>query len=180
MGSVGDAYDNALCESFFATLECELPDRHRFRTQVEARLAVFDFIEGWYNPRRRHSALDYLSPMIFERSTERDDRPVTSGATIDQGGATSLSPSGRYSDALESSSPSTEPGQLQPNATASCYASAPLKDKVIHFFLNRATSQRGTSLFHPGQASLKRLIRNKHQIGIDTALNFLEIALSVR
>jgi putative transposase len=44
MGSVGDAYDNALCESFFATLECELLDRHRFRTQVEARLAVFDFI----------------------------------------------------------------------------------------------------------------------------------------
>jgi putative transposase len=62
MGSVGDAYDNALCESFFATLECELLDRHRFRTQVEARLAIFDFIEGWYNPRRRHSSLDYLSP----------------------------------------------------------------------------------------------------------------------
>src|SRR5262245_35481474 len=94
MGSIGDAYDNALCESFFATLECELLDRHRFRTQVEARLAVFDFIEGWYNPRRRHSALDYRSPMIFERSQERDDRTVTSGATIDQGGAISLSPSG--------------------------------------------------------------------------------------
>ena len=46
MGSVADAYDNALCESFFATLECELLDRHRFRTQVEARLAVFDFIEA--------------------------------------------------------------------------------------------------------------------------------------
>ena len=94
MGSVGDAYDNALCESFFATLECELLDRHRFRTQVEARLAVFDFIEGWYNPRRRHSALDYRSPMIFERSQARDDRTVPSAATIDQGGATSLSPSG--------------------------------------------------------------------------------------
>ena len=94
MGSVGDAYDNALCESFFATLECELLDRHRFRTQVEARLAVFDFIEGWYNPRRRHSALDYRSPVIFERSKERDDRPVTSGATIDQRGATSTIPLG--------------------------------------------------------------------------------------
>jgi len=94
MGSVGDAYDNALCESFYATLECELLDRHRFRMQREARLAVFDCIEGWYNPRRRHSALDYLSPMIFERSQERDDRTVTSGATIDQRGATSLSPSG--------------------------------------------------------------------------------------
>ena len=94
MGSVGDAYDNALCESFFATLECELLDRQRFPTQADARLAVFDFIEGWYNPRRRHSSLDYLSPMIFERSQETDDRTVTSGATIDQGGAISLSPSG--------------------------------------------------------------------------------------
>ena len=93
MGSVGDAYDNAMCESFFATLECELLDRHRFPTQANARLAVFDFIEGWYNPRRRHSSLDYLSPMIFERSHERDDRAVPSGSTIDQGGAISLSPS---------------------------------------------------------------------------------------
>jgi putative transposase len=68
MGSVGDAYDNALCESFFATLECELLDRTRFKTQVDARLAVFEFIEGWYNPHRRHSALDYLSPINYERS----------------------------------------------------------------------------------------------------------------
>ena len=67
MGSVGDAYDNALCESFFATLECELLDRDRFRTQADARRAIFDFIEGWYNPRRRHSALDYLSPMAYEK-----------------------------------------------------------------------------------------------------------------
>ncbi len=67
MGSVGDAYDNALCESFFATLETELLDRRRFPTQAEARLAVFDFIEGWYNPHRRHLSLDYLSPIRFER-----------------------------------------------------------------------------------------------------------------
>jgi putative transposase len=67
MGSVGDCYDNAMCESFFATLECELLDRGRFATPAEARLAVFDFIEGWYNPRRRHSALDYLSPLVYER-----------------------------------------------------------------------------------------------------------------
>jgi putative transposase len=67
MGSVGDAYDNALCESFFATLECELLARRRFATQAEARLAVFDFVEGFYNPRRRHSALGYLSPLEYER-----------------------------------------------------------------------------------------------------------------
>ncbi len=68
MGSVGAAYDNALCESFFATLECELLDRRRFRSQAEARMAVFSFIEGWYNPRRRHSALGDLSPLEYERN----------------------------------------------------------------------------------------------------------------
>ncbi len=65
-GSVGDAYDNALAEAFFATLECELLDRRRFRSQAEARMAVFHFIEGFYNPTRRHSALGYLSPIEFE------------------------------------------------------------------------------------------------------------------
>jgi putative transposase len=69
MGSVGDCYDNAMCESFFATLECELLDRHRFADRAEAELAVFDFIEGFYNTRRRHSALDYLAPAAFERKT---------------------------------------------------------------------------------------------------------------
>jgi putative transposase len=72
MGSVGDAYDNALCEAFFATLECELLDRRRFRSQAEARMAVFGFIEGWYNPRRRHSALGYLSPMEYERRVKAE------------------------------------------------------------------------------------------------------------
>jgi putative transposase len=66
MGSVGDCYDNALCESLFATLECELLDRQRFRSQDEARRAVFEFIEGWYNPHRRHSSLAYASPAKFE------------------------------------------------------------------------------------------------------------------
>jgi putative transposase len=70
MGSVGDCFDNALCESFFATLECELLDRQRFRTQDEARRAVFDFIEGWYNLHRRHSSLGYLSPAEFEKLSE--------------------------------------------------------------------------------------------------------------
>jgi len=113
MGSVGDAYDNAMCESFFATLECELLDRERFCTQTDERLALFDFIEGWYDLRRCHSALDYLSPMIYERSHGTRDRTVASGATIDQGGAISLSPQGSCSDHPESRSPSTEPGQLQ-------------------------------------------------------------------
>jgi len=67
MGSVGDCYDNAMCESFFATLECELLDRERFETKAEARMAVFRFIEGWYNPHRRHSSLAYQSPMTYEK-----------------------------------------------------------------------------------------------------------------
>src|SRR2546430_13431680 len=66
MGSVGDAYDNAMCESFFATLECELLDRCRFKTQAEARCGVFAFTEGFYNPRRRHSSIGYLSPIDYE------------------------------------------------------------------------------------------------------------------
>ena len=68
MGSVGDCFDNAMCESFFATLECELLDRTSFKTQAAARMAVFDFIEGWYNPHGRHSALDYRSPIDYERA----------------------------------------------------------------------------------------------------------------
>jgi putative transposase len=67
MGSVGDCFDNAMCESFFATVECELLDRRRFKTQAEARHAVFEFVESWYNLRRRHSSLGYLSPVEFEK-----------------------------------------------------------------------------------------------------------------
>jgi putative transposase len=67
MGSVGDCYDNAMCESFFATVECEVLDFRPFRSHAEARMALFDFIEGWYNPQRRHSALGYHSPLSFER-----------------------------------------------------------------------------------------------------------------
>jgi len=67
MGSVGDCFDNAMAESFFATLECELIDRRRFKSQAEAEIAVFDFIEGWYNPQRRHSSLGFLSPMKYEQ-----------------------------------------------------------------------------------------------------------------
>jgi putative transposase len=67
MGSTGDAYDNAMAESFFASLETELLDRTSFRTRADARLALFDYIEVFYNRQRRHSALDYLSPAEFER-----------------------------------------------------------------------------------------------------------------
>jgi putative transposase len=72
MGSVGDAYDNAMCESFFATLECELLARRRFTSQAEAKMAVFSFIEGWYNPARRHSSIGYLSPIAYETQMTKE------------------------------------------------------------------------------------------------------------
>ena len=104
MGSVGDCYDNALCESFFATLECELLDRFTCQTPLDARAAVFDFIEGWYNTQRRHSALGYESPLRFEQQ-RRDltDR----GATLEAAGP------------VDATSASTSPlGNVDPEASA--------------------------------------------------------------
>jgi putative transposase len=90
MGSVGDAYDNAMAESFFATLECELLDRLPLRTQREAQMAVFEFIEGWYNSHRRHSSIGYLSPNEFERryaEREPGDRTDPRSPLLGQSGA---------------------------------------------------------------------------------------------
>jgi putative transposase len=67
MGTVGDALDNAVAESFFATLECELLDRHAWPTRQGLRTAVFDFIEVFYNRQRRHSTLGYASPASYEQ-----------------------------------------------------------------------------------------------------------------
>lgn len=66
-GTVGDAYDNAMAESFFATLECERLDRRTYRTHSQAKLDLFQYIEGWYNPHRRHSSIGNQSPMAYER-----------------------------------------------------------------------------------------------------------------
>jgi putative transposase len=71
MGSVGDAYDNALCEMFFTTLECELIERRSFRNHAEAKMAVLDFIEAWYKPHRRHSGLGQLSPLNYGRKHQK-------------------------------------------------------------------------------------------------------------
>ena len=96
------AHENAMCESFFGTLECELPERVRFRTPAAARMAIFEFIEGWYNPRRRHSALAYESPARFEEKHARQGvaAPTIGNAraveppesTIARGAAISVSP----------------------------------------------------------------------------------------
>jgi putative transposase len=68
MGTVGDCFDNAVAESFFATLECELLDRSTWPTRRSLATEIFHFIEGFYNPRRRHSTLGYLSPADYEAS----------------------------------------------------------------------------------------------------------------
>ncbi len=72
MGMVGDAYDNDMAESFFASLECELIARRIWKTKTEARLAVFTWIESWYNPHRCHSGLNYQSPNNFESKHQED------------------------------------------------------------------------------------------------------------
>ena len=70
-GPVGDCYDNAMAESFFASLECELLDRSTFRDRNQARRALFDYIEIFYNQERAHSSLGYLSPAEFEAGAAR-------------------------------------------------------------------------------------------------------------
>ena len=76
MGSVGDALDNAMCESLIATMKIEKLDRQSWRSVEDVRAAVFDWIETWYNRRRRHSALGYLSPLEFE-SQHNDGHTIT-------------------------------------------------------------------------------------------------------
>lgn len=76
MGTVGDAYDNAMAESFFASLECELIDRRSWKTKTEARVAIFTWIEAWYNPHRRHKGIKQQSPINFERSLEQQKKPA--------------------------------------------------------------------------------------------------------
>jgi len=66
-----------MCESFFATLECELLDRRKFATKAAARMACFEFIEGWYTPSRRHSALGYKSLITFERDMQKQLQSAT-------------------------------------------------------------------------------------------------------
>lgn len=66
MGSIGDAYGNALCESFFHTLQLELLDEHHWHTRRELAQAVFEWIETWYNASRRHSSIEMLSPVAYE------------------------------------------------------------------------------------------------------------------
>lgn len=75
MSRRGNCYDNAPVESFFASLKRELVHRYRFATREEAKTAVFRWIEVWYNRKRRHSALGYISPEAFERQSQQSQQP---------------------------------------------------------------------------------------------------------
>jgi Integrase core domain len=88
MGSVGDCYDKAMCESFFATLECELLDRRNIKTKAEARVACFEFIEGWYNLSRRHSASGYKSPINYERTAAQGLESLSPNRPRNRGNST--------------------------------------------------------------------------------------------
>ena len=112
MGSVGDAYDNAMAESFFASLECELIDRRSWKNQTEARLAIFTWIEGWYNPRRRHSGIGQKSPINFERDQAAIAASTTS-AVIDG------LPNGCFA-------PVDKPPQAQGKQPSACPQASPL------------------------------------------------------
>jgi len=83
MGTVGDAYDNAMAESFFATLECELIDRRVWETKRQAKMDIFSWIESWYNPHRLHSSLGYQSPINFERAWATNKPPTNEVALPD-------------------------------------------------------------------------------------------------
>ena len=92
MGSVGDCFDNAVCETFHATLKKEKIYRQSWPTRAEARTAIFAYIEGFYNPRRRHSTLGYLSPIQFERHHAELTRLALEHSISDNGTVASISP----------------------------------------------------------------------------------------
>ena len=93
MGSVGDCYDNAVCETFHATLKQEKIYRQSWPTRAAARTAIFGYIEGWYNPRRRHSTLGYLSPIEFERHHAELAQPTLEAPNSGNGSVASIPPS---------------------------------------------------------------------------------------
>ena len=91
-GSVGDCYDNAVCETFHATLKKERIYRQSWPTRAAARTAIFEYIEGWYNPRRRHSTLGYLTPIEFERHHAELAQPALEASISGNGSVASSSP----------------------------------------------------------------------------------------
>ena len=82
MGSKGDCFDNAVAESFFATIKKELIHRRAWPTKAELRTEVFDYIEVFYNRERRHSTLGQRSPVDYENSTLSPSRPIDAASRL--------------------------------------------------------------------------------------------------
>ena len=68
MRGIGDCFDNAAAELFFSTLQREVLDQHRWNTPEQLAIAIFEWIEAWYNPTRRHTSIDMLSPINYEQT----------------------------------------------------------------------------------------------------------------
>jgi putative transposase len=131
MGSVGDAYDNATAESFFASLECELIDRKSWPSFAQARMEIFTWIEGWYNPRRGHKGLDQKSPVNFER--ELQERSARQTPRKEDG-----LPSGCFA-------PVDKPPQGPERAPSTCLQASPLDNPAPE----RSTSGHQTQSQRP-------------------------------
>jgi putative transposase len=114
MGSVGDCYDNAVCETFHATLKKEQIYRQSWATRAAAPVAIFGYIEGWYNPRRRHSTLDYLSPVEFERHHAELPRQALEASISANGSVAASSP--KATDGLTTRRVSTSASISPPTA----------------------------------------------------------------
>jgi putative transposase len=120
MGSVGDAYDNAMAESFFASLECELIDRRSWKTFTDARMAIFTWIEAWYNPHRRHKGLGQKSPNNFEKALQETDQ--TTPTTTPENGL----PNGCFA-------PVDKPPQAPTKGPSACPQASPLDNPAPKF-----------------------------------------------
>jgi Integrase core domain len=153
MGSKGDAYDNAVAESFFASLEKDLLRRDSFPTRQEARTAVFDYIETFYNPIRLHSMLDYpVTGRVRENETERRTSslvtacPPKRGRSISSPGAGLALPQGPAGSCYSATAPRGEnfsraTYRTPPGATS--FAMPPLPATNTYYFVVRARDRAG-------------------------------------
>ena len=159
-GSAGDCFDNAMAESFFATLECELIDRRRFQTHAEARMAIFECVEAWYNRKRRHSALGYLSPEKFERAAAKGaSRPAATTNHHDQTtglGAFRIDDLEVHSGLQEASDPSDLGKTSPPPAIAHLRTGDESRNLSTEAELCGAPHRRGNSTARPCWACLGR------------------------
>ena len=168
-GSAGDCYDNAMAESFFATLECELIERRAFQTQAEARMAVFQFIEGWYHTRRRHSALGYLSPNDFESAAAAAvERPKSNGGPNGEADleVSLIRESDVHDDPPRLPNPSEMEKALLPAAVA--HLSARAHGPQLSTETGKSTRTGSHSFARPHARSLNRLTRRCSIVGVES------------